>query len=228
MISNHILDILYDLHHNKLQDLSQAWIDPPSFAKAVADKGAPLLNVWGFIDGTVRGICRPKSYQQSVFNGHKRIHALKFQSIVAPNGVIVDLFGPIEGRRHDAALLNESNLLERMDIETLHNYAVYGDPAYPLRPNLIVPFRAGALTPEQLDFNGTMSRVRESVEWAFGNILRLFAFLDFKKNLKLYLQPVGKMYIVGVLLTNCHCCLYGNQISQFFGLEPPVLEDYLG
>ena len=30
-----------------------------------------------------------------LYNGHKRIHALKFQSVVAPNGMIANLYGPV-------------------------------------------------------------------------------------------------------------------------------------
>ena len=37
-----------------------------------------------------------------LYNGHKRVHAIKFQSVVAPNGLIANLFGPVEGRRHDS------------------------------------------------------------------------------------------------------------------------------
>lgn len=28
-------------------------------------------------------------------NGHKRVHCLRFQSVVPPNGMIANLFGPI-------------------------------------------------------------------------------------------------------------------------------------
>lgn len=28
-------------------------------------------------------------------NGHKTIHALKFQSVVAPNGLVANLYGPV-------------------------------------------------------------------------------------------------------------------------------------
>ena len=52
-------------------------------------------------------------------------------------------------------------------------------------------------------------------------------FLDFKKNQKILLQPVGKFYIVGALLTNCHTCLYSCQTSEYFGIDPPSLETYL-
>ena len=165
--------------------------------------------------------------QQLVFNGHKRIHALKYQSVVTPNGLIANLFGPFEGRRHDSALLQASGLLDNLDTPKYRGYALYGDPAYPLRGQLIVPFRGAALTPDQEEFNRAMSNVRESVEWGFKDIASHFAFVDFRKNLKLYLPPVGKYYLVAALLCNCRTCLYGNQTSTHFGLNPPTLTEYL-
>ena len=72
-----------------------------------------------------------------------------------------------------------------------------------------------------------MSAVRVSVEWTFGKVIQQFAYLDFRKNQKVLLQPVGKYYMVGALLTNCHTCLYGSQTTTFFGVPPPTLEVYL-
>ena len=62
---------------------------------SIAGKGAPLKNCFGFVDGTVRPDCRPKRNQKTVFNGHKRVHSLKFQSVVLPNGMIANLYGPV-------------------------------------------------------------------------------------------------------------------------------------
>ena len=59
------------------------------------------------------------------------------------------------------------------------------------------------LTVQEKDFNRAMSSVSVSVEWKFGKIAQYFAYLDFKKNQKILLQPVGKLYLVGALLTNC-------------------------
>ena len=47
------------------------------------------------VDGTVRPICRPGEMQRAVYNGHKRVHGLKFQSVALPNGLIANLFGPV-------------------------------------------------------------------------------------------------------------------------------------
>ena len=39
-----------------------------------------------------------------------------------------------------------------------------------------------------------MSEVRIAVEWMFKEIINYYKFLDFKKNLKVKLIAVGKMY----------------------------------
>ena len=104
---------------------------------------------------------------------------------------------------------------------------VFGDPAYPLRVHLQAPFRHGILTPMMEEYNAEMSSVRVTVEWLFGNIINDFKFLDFKKNLKIGMSSVGKMYLVCALLHNAITCLYGNSTSEFFGLNPPSLQDYV-
>lgn len=75
--------------------------------------------------------------------------------------------------------------------------------------------------------NKQMAKMRQCVEWGFGKLVAQYAFLDFKKNLKIYMQPVGKIMVVGVLLCNCHTCLHSSQTSDYFRLDPPTLEKYL-
>ena len=110
---NIVLDHVYDNFSHLLSTLAQPWIinGVPQFTAAVSTKNAPLVNCWGFIDGTVRAICRPSLNQRDVYNGHKRCHALKFQAFMAPNGIVANLQGPYEGRRHDSFLLHESDIL---------------------------------------------------------------------------------------------------------------------
>ena len=86
---------------------------------------------------------------------------------------------------------------------------LYGDPAYPHRPQLQSPFKGARLTQNEMDWNSAMSSVRVSVEWVFKDIINYSNFLDFKKNLKVQLSAVGKMYIACTLLHNARCCLYG-------------------
>ena len=71
-----------------------------------------------------------------------------------------------------------------------------------------------------------MRQVGVAVEWVFGDIINYFKFLDFRKNLKIGLSSVGKFYIVSVLPRNSVTCLYGNNTSRFFELDPPTSEEY--
>ena len=82
------------------------------------------------------------------------------------------------------------------------------------------------MTPAEVQFNKAMSQVGVSVEWLFGDIGNYFVFLLFKKNLKIGLSPVGKMYIVCVFLRNAHSRLYQSSTSKFFGIDPPQIQDY--
>ena len=115
------------------------------YVKAITQQGSPLKNCFGFIDGTVRKICRPGKMQRVVYSGHKRVHALKFQAIAVPNGLIANFYGPVEGCLHDAGMLKDSGLLNSLQLHA-HNaegqlLCLYGDPAYPLRPHLMAPYR---------------------------------------------------------------------------------------
>ncbi|XP_015772316.1 PREDICTED: uncharacterized protein LOC107350588 [Acropora digitifera] len=189
LILSEVCNYVYNTHGHLLSDLNQPWLQPnqlQAFADAIHQKGAALNNCWGFIDGTVRPLCRPGENQRVLYNGHKRVDGIKFQSVVAPNGMIANLYGPVEGKRHDA----------------------------------------GMLTNAQKAFNPSMSSVRIAVEWVFGDIVNYFGFLDFKKNLKIGLSPVGKIYCVCALLRNALTCLYGSSTSSFFELQPPSIHDY--
>lgn len=233
MIFNEMIFRIDDDWRRLLENLNQPWLQSDKlelFTRAVHNKGAPLDNVWGFIDGTVRACCRPRELQRTIYNGHKRYHGLKYQSVVTPSGMIANLFGPIEGKRHDSAMLALSGLLPQMQqhcIDTNGNQlCLYGDAAYPLRQCLQAPFLGANLTAQEKDFNASMSRVRVSVEWLFGEIITQFKFNDFKKNLKIGLSPIGRYYRVSALLTNAHSCLYGNISEDLFNISPPILEEY--
>ena len=125
----------------------------------------------------------------------------------------------------------ESRLLDQLQ---LHAYTpnmhtplcIYGDPAYPLHVHLQTPYQGNCLTKLEKGYNTAMGNVRVSIEWLFKEILTYFAFVDFIKNLKIGLSAFGKMYVVCALLTNARTCLYNSQTSNFFGVEPPMLEKY--
>ena len=98
MISNEVLDWMYTTYGHRVTQWNHAILNPASlntYADAIHNKGAALEHCFGFIDGTVRPISRPVENQRIVYNGHKRVHALKFQSVVLPNGLVGHLYGPV-------------------------------------------------------------------------------------------------------------------------------------
>ena len=65
------------------------------------------------------------------------------------------MFGPIEGKRHDAFMLGVSGLAEKLGRFQRPNgapYIIYGDPAYGLTRNILAPFRGVRLTDDQQEF----------------------------------------------------------------------------
>ena len=63
---------------------------------------------------------------------------LFFMSVVIPCALIAHLYGQVEGRRHDCALLRMSGLMEEFERRDLNDrdgtpYTLYGDTAYPVR-----------------------------------------------------------------------------------------------
>lgn len=224
------------------------------YSDAVYKSGSPLRGVWGFIDCTVRPICRPSHHQRQAYSGHKHFHGLKYQAVMLPNGLFGHLFGPIEGRHNDAFALDESGLMRECSLHAKHPGALdgaggecaeagkdasrtttftephylqlFGDPAYGLNELIISPFPKLGRTNDQQEWNTKMSKVRIEVEHGFALVTNNWQLLRAEWKLRVFASPVGRYYRVGVLLTNALACLRPNQVSKYFDCAPPSLEDY--
>ena len=94
MITNRVIHYVLDEYSHPLAHLNQLWLSRDRlrhFAATIHDKGAPLENCWGFIDGKARPLCKPHQNQRILHNRHKMVHGIKFQSVVASNGIISSL-----------------------------------------------------------------------------------------------------------------------------------------
>ena len=97
MITNCVVDYIYEMHSHRIINWNNDLLNPNNlltYAEAINAKGATLENCFGFVDGTVRPVCRPGQHQRVLYNGHKRVHAIKFQALAIPNGLIANLNGP--------------------------------------------------------------------------------------------------------------------------------------
>ena len=116
-------------------------------------------------------------------------------------------------------MLRMSGLLDNLQQHSFDTsgqpLCIYGDPGHPLRIHPQGPYKGGPSTFDQEEFNSSMSKVREAAEWVFSDIVTYFAFLDFKKNLRIRLSPIGGIYSVCALLR--HVPVYMDQ------LQAPIL-----
>ncbi|KAG6946899.1 hypothetical protein JG687_00016463 [Phytophthora cactorum] len=78
----------------------------------------------------------------------------------------------------------------------------FGDSAYSISRYVVTGYKQAILSTHQHIFNIEMSAVRTSVEWNFKLMKSTWAYVNFKKSLKVCLSPVGKFVRVAMLLTN--------------------------
>ncbi|KAJ8702821.1 hypothetical protein PTI98_013619 [Pleurotus ostreatus] len=189
----------------------------------------PPRNSHRSVNSSTKKNARPIRNQRMVFNGWKRIHCLKYHVLLSPDGIAIHVYGPVEGRRHDQTVYKESGLADLLDrhfrTEDGRPLYIFGDSGYVCKGQVLSPFK-GQLSEEEQMWNESMSKVREPVEWVFGEITKQFPFLDFSRNQKLLLQPCALYYLVGILLCNAHTILHQPQTPQYFHCPPPSLDEY--
>ena len=101
------LNFIYQRHHHRLELWNFYFLQPPylqNCAVAVAGKCAPLYNCFDFVGETIACICIPVLNERVVYSHNRKMHGVKFQTVVLPNGWIINLEGHWEGRRHDCVL----------------------------------------------------------------------------------------------------------------------------
>ena len=122
------------------------------FAEAFVAKGSPIDNLCAFIDGKLQPVCRPGRYQHVLYSGHRRIHGLKTQGLVFPNGIQPFPYGPINGSRHDSFVLSSSGIVRELRgaCQRLGSrFVLFGDSAYPISRFLFRMFK-GVMTPAEV------------------------------------------------------------------------------
>ena len=86
-----MIDYIYQSRSHRILEWNDTILDPyllERYSNAITATGSPLENCFGVIDGTARPISKPGESQRIVYNGHKRVHGTKFQSVALPNGLI--------------------------------------------------------------------------------------------------------------------------------------------
>lgn len=204
------------------------------YAQCIAGQGAPLERCVGFLDCTKVFISRPGGpacNQKACYSGHKRAHCLVYLTITTPDGLILYMYGPEEGRRHDMTLYRKSNLDEVMQHSLMiegEQFYVYGDNGFVMRPWMQIGFAPSLAGPYESMYNSAMSSAREAVEWSYKDLKQNFVSNDFRRQLKVRKAPIALMYRASAVLWNMKVCMnHGGEVSTYFQCTPPTLDQYL-
>ena len=193
-----------------------------------------IIRICNYMAGaSTRGInARRKSalFQRAFYTGWKKMSGLKCQTLNLPNGMHLDVYGPLTCRRSDSRLRRMSKVEHQLRLLQLDNpskYCAFGDSAYQ-RGEFMHTMNSGRnLTNRQIQENACLCAVREPIEWGNKEVKNYFKSLNYSNGLRLGSMPVCEMILYSFLMTNILCCFYGNQTSEYFHCRPPTLEEYL-
>ncbi len=212
--------ILLTLHHKYQEKLlfdplfltrERLW----KYAADLARNGCPMTYVFGFVDGTMRRVCRPVNdiMQSALYSGYKFGHYIKYQAVVAPDGLVISLEKASFGSAHDSTMWSNSAYVNGLSI--VSNYV----------GNIHRP-----LTPEQVAFNRFMASKRIAVENVFADIVKSFSVMANQRILRTAYMPVVCIFPVMTLLQNIRVCAMPECSSargNFPDVTPPTVEEYL-
>ena len=108
VISNCVLNHVFEHHNWRWTRLYQLWL-PPDFFWTILLHNPRFRSIYKKLLGTLVNTCRTGQFQKLLINGYKSVNAYHFQSVVTLNWLIANLFDLIQGRKHNFAMLRESN-----------------------------------------------------------------------------------------------------------------------
>ena len=131
-----------------------------------ARTGGIMSGCVGCLDGLLVRIVKPSVANSAYYYCRKGFHCYNIQAVCDHRYRFTFFSARAAGSTHDATAFAMSDLSPR--VHELGNYWIACDAAYPLGPNLIVPFKGKQLTTRKDSFNFYLSSIRIKIECAFG------------------------------------------------------------
>ncbi|XP_026467667.1 putative nuclease HARBI1 [Ctenocephalides felis] len=173
-------------------------------AEGFLQKGFP--NVIGVIDGCHIRINKPAKDSRSFLN-RKGYCSINMQAVCNDQNKIIDVFIGCPGSVHDARVFRRSNLGLNLN-RKCGRYFLLGDAAYPLKTNLMTPFRnINSLTQTQKHFNKKLNSARSTIEHTFGLLKQNFR--------QLYHLKIKNIHFICHFIRAC-CVLHNWSIKENF------------
>ena len=149
----------------------------------------------GALDASLIMIAKPKDKEDNrlYFSGKYYKHGVKFQALIAPDGILIHYGGIIPGSRHDMILYESSGLDKAMLRKGVREESgllslrpqILADGGYQgiqlSYPEAVIPNRkprGGELTEQQKEFNNHIAHDRSIVERYFGRMKCYWSILQ--------------------------------------------------
>ncbi|XP_046622671.1 protein ALP1-like [Neodiprion virginianus] len=211
---------------------SKVWNFPSSLEEwqVIAHKFDTLWNFphcIGALDGKHINFRPPRS-DGSIYRNYKGKDSIVLLGLVDAEYRFLFVDVGRNGRMHDSAVLRESPLWTKINDGTLNlpapceipgfcyklPYVIVGNEAFALKPNLLKPYPDRNLTLDKRIFNYRLSRVRRTVENAFGILANRWRVL--LSTISLSVQKVERITYACVLLHNYLINKSNNDSSQWY------------
>jgi len=169
--------------------------------------------------------------QRAWYNGWKKLHGMKWQTVDLPNGMNCHTWSPFSVRHPDLFSVRQSNINDLLAAVMVGRTQcrIYGDSAYIVLSSSHIRARHcnAVNTDRETLENKVMSSCRETIEWDYGDVGRYFPLANCKEVLKMRNMPVEAMYLTAMLLRKALNTINPSNTSQYFHLNPPKLEEWL-
>ena len=145
------------------------------YTRAFGEKhGAPvhIIPLVAVIDVKKHQISRPSIHQKSLYSGHTRYHCLKYQTLEAPDGLILHCSASEDGRCGDGYILRCSNLENYWRHNNdLNGFMILGDSAYPNNDVIVSLYKGSNLPAQAKAFNKMFVPLCTCVEWGYAKVV---------------------------------------------------------
>jgi len=208
----------------------------PRYRDAMIECGCPV-GCWSVLDCTARRIRAPSHhfYPAGFYDGHHHYHAIKFLTLIAPDGLFLFSSHWNEGSIADAEVLRRCGLHDVLGAwEIPQQCRVLADSAF-ASDRFVEPIPR-QLEVEALELGNLqmqMASLRVVVEHSYQMLFQDFPILDDPKWLSIGKSDLNRLWFACLGLSNYKTIVRGgNRISDYFRdrgsqFGPPALDQYL-
>ncbi|XP_063819671.1 putative nuclease HARBI1 [Pseudophryne corroboree] len=163
--------------------------------------GSPFPHVIGVVDGTHVAIVPPR-HNEEIYRNRKLFHSLNVMVVCGPSLQILSLNAKFPGNSHDAHVIRQSGIWQRLRSMEGQDMWLLGDRGYPCTPWLMTPYSKPRPGP-QTAFNSALTATRQLVERTIGVLKGRFRVLHRTGGDIMYSpEMVSKIVILCAILHN--------------------------